>query len=174
MEDDTIPDSSITASSVFEDYQDICFEGYGRLNQVGGSWCPRRDDRDTAWFQVDLKIQTQVEGVIMQGSYYIPTFNYQDFVTKYKVEYSSQQSSWYYIGGKSLDTAQVSTIHLMRGSFKYFDVLFFLIFYKICVVAVDDRTVVYQEAGAVSYQSHVWQYNIMIMEYSSSIFQNKK
>ncbi|XP_033627167.1 uncharacterized protein LOC117290043 isoform X1 [Asterias rubens] len=102
MEDKTIPDSSITASGVYEKYSGYCSEVNGRLNQVDGSWCPRYET--ASWFQVDLKIQTQVEGVIMQGSY-LSTDN--EWVKKYTVEYSSDQTQWDYVGGTTKATAQV-------------------------------------------------------------------
>ena len=103
MEDKTIPDSSITASGVYEDYPVYCSEVNGRLNQVNGSWCPRSET--ASWFQVDLKIQTQVEGVIMQGSYLSTD---KEWVKSYTVEYSSDQTQWDYVGGTTKATAQVS------------------------------------------------------------------
>ncbi|XP_071790385.1 lactadherin-like [Asterias amurensis] len=101
MEDNTIPDSSITSSSVYQRELVYCSGGNGRLNSVDGNWCPETDNAE--WFQVDLKTQTQVEGVIMQGSY---TSGDGEWVKKYTVEYSSHQSQWHYVGGTSQDTAK--------------------------------------------------------------------
>ncbi|XP_033627784.1 lactadherin-like [Asterias rubens] len=115
MEDGSITDSQITASSFHkapaERPPDNCKPKNGRLNQKGnegvvGGWCPAESDRQTPWFQVDLRTTNQVEGVIIQGST-DPLNSYKDWVTHYKVSYSDDQRTWHYAGGSSLQTAKV-------------------------------------------------------------------
>ena len=105
MEDGSIPDSRITASSTY----DKCNTSYGRLNEMGtlgyAGWCSGNDNTSSSWFQVDLATQMQVEGVIMQGSHDSPEFN--EWVTAYQVQYSDGETIWRYVRGTSSQTAQV-------------------------------------------------------------------
>ena len=105
MEDGSIPDSRITASSTDPE----CQTSYGRLNNLGSSdfagWCAHEGDKQSPWFQVDLTTQMQVEGVIMQGSHDAPEFN--EWVTAYQVQYSDDETIWQYVRETSSQTAQV-------------------------------------------------------------------
>ena len=61
MEDGSIPDNRITASS---EYSSTYSPRKGRLNN-NGYWGPK--SLTAQWFQVDLQEQVQIEGVIIQG-----------------------------------------------------------------------------------------------------------
>ncbi|XP_071808991.1 lactadherin-like [Asterias amurensis] len=82
LEDGTIPDESISASSSY-------FAGNGRLNGV--AWHTKLDGLN-AWFEVDLGESTVVSGLITQG-HDDPFWNWR--VTKYKVKYKKISSSDY-------------------------------------------------------------------------------
>ena len=116
MEDWTIPDSSITASSDW--WSELPWDPYdygqdekGRLH-AGGCWCPQTDDMHVPWFQVDLKElnqQTKVVGVITQGGFC--SSGSTGWVTVFKVQYGCDQLKWHYVGGgPSQDLAQVRPI----------------------------------------------------------------
>ena len=82
MENDQIPDSAITASSVHSSYR----PDQGRLyNQGGsggsGSWLAAKNNYDQ-WFQVELGNWTKVTRVCIQGG-----LNVGNWVTKYKLDY---------------------------------------------------------------------------------------
>lgn len=113
MEDGSILDSQITASSFFTNPQ---ISGYswapdnGRLNQrnIRGGWCAAPEDTEP-WLQIDLQTKTQIEGVITKGGY---DSQYQDRVTAYKVQYSDDQDTLHYYikPGTSSNGEQVITI----------------------------------------------------------------
>ena len=82
MENDQIPDSAITASSMYSSYR----PDQGRLyNQGGsrgsGSWLAAANNHDQ-WFQVKLGNWTKVTRVCTQGR-----LNGGNWVTKYKLDY---------------------------------------------------------------------------------------
>ena len=82
MENDQIPDSAITASSVYGSYR----PDQGRLyNQGGsrgsGSWLAGANNYDQ-WFQVELGDWTKVTRVCTQGR-----LNGGNWITKYKLAY---------------------------------------------------------------------------------------
>ena len=66
---------------------------YGRLDS-GTCWAGRYDtqDRYDQWIQVDLGELQAVSGIIMQGR-----ANYNQWVTEYQVEYSTDGSTWQYV-----------------------------------------------------------------------------
>ncbi|XP_071808988.1 lactadherin-like [Asterias amurensis] len=80
LEDGSIPDESISASSIVA--------GEGRLN--GEAWCAWSDGLN-AWFEVDLGESTVVSGLITQG--YDKSWHWR--VTEYKVKYKKISSSDY-------------------------------------------------------------------------------
>ncbi|XP_038047443.1 retinoschisin-like [Patiria miniata] len=85
LEDGTIPDDRIRASSIFsEEY----LAAYARLNNHGSSWAAKSSQN--SWIEVDLHDPTVVSGVITQGS----TYSHR-CVTKYRVRYQSSHSSGY-------------------------------------------------------------------------------
>ena len=104
MEDGSIPDSNITASTT----HGHCSTSNGRLNNLGGNgkagaWCAASGDRQAPWFQVDLGEQTQVEGVITQGR-----SDANQHVTAYQVQYSDDETDWQYVtDGTNVNDAQV-------------------------------------------------------------------
>ncbi|XP_022100349.1 uncharacterized protein LOC110984447 isoform X2 [Acanthaster planci] len=106
MEDGSIPDSRITASTIFHERPnavDNCRPENGRLNNPGGGrivggWCPARNDKAAPWFQVDLGELLLVEGVIMQGAV-DPLGAWNERVTEYQVQYSDDGVAWLYVTG---------------------------------------------------------------------------
>ncbi|XP_038068481.1 uncharacterized protein LOC119737907 [Patiria miniata] len=105
MENGSIPDSAISASSRYTDGDssrstDNCQASHGRLNYLGtsggitGGWCPC--SKPDSWLQVDLGWRLQVEGVIIQGSF-DPLETWSEWVTEYQVQYSDDQSNWQYV-----------------------------------------------------------------------------
>ncbi|XP_038068666.1 fibrinogen beta chain-like [Patiria miniata] len=105
MEDGSIHDSAISASSRYTDEDssrstDNCQASHGRLNYLGtsggiiGGWCPSSEP--DSWLQVDLGWRLQVEGVIIQGSF-DPLETWSEWVTEYQVQYSDDQSNWQYV-----------------------------------------------------------------------------
>ncbi|XP_038060827.1 lactadherin-like [Patiria miniata] len=83
MEDGTIPDGRINASS---QYFVCCPARHARLNN-NRRWKPYSNDANP-WIEVDLVGSTVVTGVITQGYY-------SQFVTQYKVSYQKHSSSYY-------------------------------------------------------------------------------
>ena len=94
MEDRRILDSQITASSEFFDGN---YHGANnaRLNRPAfhtrGGWVAETNDLNQ-WIQVDLIIPTWVTGVMIQGRE-----DFDQWVTEYKVEYSSDGQNWVYV-----------------------------------------------------------------------------
>ncbi|XP_038060850.1 lactadherin-like [Patiria miniata] len=89
MEDGTIPDDRIKASS--EIYTDCCPAVYARLNS-NKRWIPSNTDANP-WIEVDLIGSTVVIGVITQG--WMPPSSDPQYVAQYKVSYQKQPSSDY-------------------------------------------------------------------------------
>ena len=89
LEDGSIPDESLSASSNWETRQ-ISTPAGGRLNKIPppadantiGAWHPRVADTNQ-WIQVDLGNPTYVTGVLTQGRYNVAA----QWVTKYKVQF---------------------------------------------------------------------------------------
>ncbi|XP_038062012.1 lactadherin-like [Patiria miniata] len=89
MEDGTIPDDHITASSVWEstNYPGCCPPQKGRLNS-DSIWAP--SSNPDSWIEMDLATSTVVSGVITQ-SLALGKFN--GYVTMYKVAFKKQSTS---------------------------------------------------------------------------------
>ncbi|XP_071801331.1 retinoschisin-like [Asterias amurensis] len=89
LEDGSIPDESLSASSNWE-FTDKSTPTGGRLNKIPqddgimGGWAPRTADANQ-WIQVDLCNPTYVTGVLTQGRHDFP--NAQQWVTKYRVQF---------------------------------------------------------------------------------------
>lgn len=84
MENQKIPDSALSASSSWNSA--TTGPQWGRLNYQGpqgGAWVSRISDIKQ-WFEVDLGGPSNVTRCATQGRY-----NANEWVTKYKVEYSS-------------------------------------------------------------------------------------
>ena len=94
MEDRRISDSQIIASS---EYFDGNYHGANnaRLNRPAmhtrGGWVAETEDLNQ-WIQVDLMISTWVTGVKIQGRE-----DWDQWVTEYKVEYSSDGQNWMHV-----------------------------------------------------------------------------
>ena len=98
MEDWRIPDSQITAST----YMEIYFvPSNARLNRASdsttsfGSWSSAFRDA-YQWIQVDLGFVMIVSGIVLQGRE-----GRVQYVTKYKVRYSDDGSSWRWVKDSS-------------------------------------------------------------------------
>ena len=111
LEDSSIPDENITASSNFEaegGYTGVSTPSGARLNKIPpdgppiGAWHPASTDTEP-WIQVDLGSPTYVTGVLMQGR--------QDhtgqWVTKYKVQYQPPSQTSLIEVKDQLDQTQV-------------------------------------------------------------------
>ncbi|XP_022083847.1 retinoschisin-like [Acanthaster planci] len=85
MEDKTIPDERISASSHRDCFRGSCLATDARLNS-NKRWAPKSNA--DSWIEVDLAVRTVVSGVTTQrgpkGVWY---------VEKYKVSYQRQPSS---------------------------------------------------------------------------------
>ena len=98
MENGTIFNEQITASSEFPALYHEAF--YGRLHHkpplpdTGGAWFARTNDKNQ-WLQVDLLSNqyTTVTGVASQGRHGI---GYEQWVTRYKLQYSSDGLNFQY------------------------------------------------------------------------------
>ena len=110
MEERTISDDQITASS---EYSDTAYHGANnaRLNRpaqmVGtlstrGAWCAGVKDLNQ-WIRVDLMKPTWVTGVMIQGRE-----DYPRWVKEYKVEYSSDGQNWMYVKRNGEQAGMVS------------------------------------------------------------------
>ena len=91
LEDGSIPDESLSASSNWKDV-DMSTPAGGRLNKVSpfgiiGAWCPVVKDTNQ-WIQVDLGDPTYVTGVLTQGRQDFP-----QWVTKYTVQFKPPSPS---------------------------------------------------------------------------------
>ncbi len=84
MESGDITDSQITASS---EASSALAAKYARLN-LSPAWSAQINNLDQ-WIQVDLVDIVQVTGVMTQG-----VVLYNQWVTKYKVEYSTDNDTW--------------------------------------------------------------------------------
>ena len=111
MEDGRITDSQITASSEF-DSPDIHPAYHGvtnaRLNRppgsgTTGSWSAKTNDINQ-WIQADLKVLTRVTGVMIQGR----VEGDQQWVTKFKVQYSDDGVIWKYVRTADYQGEQVN------------------------------------------------------------------
>ena len=108
MEDNKIADDQITASSQWLESSKYHGPDNARLNRPAqsgsiGAWCTGWPDLHQ-WIQVDLMLPTWVTGVMIQGRQDHP-----QWVTEYKVEYSSDGQNWTYVQSrKELHEGKVS------------------------------------------------------------------
>ena len=97
MEDGRIPDSRITASSKWDPNHG---PGNARLNRpktppTTGSWSSKTNDLHQ-WITADLGGLKWVTGVVTQGRH---GGEFQQWVTKFIVQYSENSHSWSYVAG---------------------------------------------------------------------------
>ena len=90
MKDGTIPDNQITASSQFSAIHSWVYARLDivRTGNIGGGWATLYNNQDQ-WIQVDLGELQTVSGIITQGRQ-----DYNQWVTEYQVEYSTDCSTW--------------------------------------------------------------------------------
>ena len=95
MEDGTISDGQITASSEFDSYEAAVNARLHLLatDDYAGGWRSDIDDVNQ-WLQIDLgSIYTRVTGVATQGQ---NGDDYVYWVTKYKLQYSNDEVNFQY------------------------------------------------------------------------------
>lgn len=93
MEDRSIPDSQITASSFKTGINKSYKPAYGRLNNrpsgaMGGAWCAGTSD-SSQYLQIDLKKEMTVSGVATQGQ-----LDEANWVVQYSIQHSRDGSNW--------------------------------------------------------------------------------
>ena len=90
MEDRRIPDTQITASSVFDSNHGTSNARLNRPRQgsTTGAWSAKTNDLNQ-WIQADLGSVQSVSGVVMQGRNAVP-----QWVTNYRVQFSVDGNSW--------------------------------------------------------------------------------
>ena len=99
MEDGSIPDDRITASS----QRDYRFPPSNARLNLNRYWSPATKQFKGSWLQVDMGANpVQIEGVITQGS---P--DYAQYVTHYQVHYSIDLTTWMYVNGASTPQVRV-------------------------------------------------------------------
>lgn len=116
MENGTIFNEQITASSEFPGLSYKAF--YGRLHHksdIGGAWSAGTNDQNQ-WLQVDLLSNqyTTVTGVATQGRHGI---RFQQWVTRYKLQYSSEglNFQYYLVQGQSKHKVKKLLRRVVKG-----------------------------------------------------------
>ena len=64
---------------------------HGRLHYSNSAWCAQSSSGSQDWLQIDLGTTYQICGAATQGTGYQL---YNEYVTKFKLSYSSDGSSW--------------------------------------------------------------------------------
>uniref|UniRef100_A0A9L0IT38 Milk fat globule EGF and factor V/VIII domain containing n=1 Tax=Equus asinus TaxID=9793 RepID=A0A9L0IT38_EQUAS len=95
LEDNSIPDRQITASSTYRTWGLNAFSWYpfyARLDKQGkfNAWTAQSNSA-SEWLQVDLGSQKQVTGVVTQGA---RDFGHIQYVAAYKVSHSNDGVNW--------------------------------------------------------------------------------
>ena len=93
MEDGSISDGQITASSSKSDRDRSFRPAYGRLNNkpsgaMGGAWCAGTSDM-SQYLQIDLNKEMTLSGVATQGQIDAP-----NWVAKYSIQHSTDGRNW--------------------------------------------------------------------------------
>ena len=113
MENGEIPDSRITASSVY-----LNLAGYkpwmGRLNNPNSAWIPQIYRPDN-WLKIDLSRKMIVTKVATQGK---PNLSQWQWVTSYKISFSQDDHAWEYYKERGVEKVKgiciqsaVRTVH---------------------------------------------------------------
>eukprot|EP00161_Ancyromonas_sigmoides_P010592 TRINITY_DN265_c0_g1_i6.p1 TRINITY_DN265_c0_g1~~TRINITY_DN265_c0_g1_i6.p1 ORF type:complete len:723 (-),score=272.82 TRINITY_DN265_c0_g1_i6:63-2231(-) len=101
MEDGTIPDSKIRASSTFKDSNGDGYAAkYARLNSVAGkgAWAAATNN-DKQWLQIETSGDFKVGGVAVQGR--AKASGYRQWVTTYRVSVSHDGKKWTAVKNKA-------------------------------------------------------------------------
>ena len=64
---------------------------HGRLHYPNSAWCAKDSAEDEDWLQIDLGTTYEICGAATQGT---GNQKYNEYVTKFKLSYSSDGSSW--------------------------------------------------------------------------------
>ena len=94
MKDGTIQDSQITSSSDYNDAHSAINARLDRPHGNGrtGAWSAKTNDINQ-WIQVDFDDEMKlVSGIVMQGR-----TDYEQWVKKYKVQYSNDGITWQFV-----------------------------------------------------------------------------
>jgi coagulation factor V (labile factor) len=92
VEDGSIKDAQITASSVYPTTGQLCVPKYARLNNKAGAgaWLPRFASSDE-YLQVDVGSLTEIGGIYLQGR---AAAKHRQFVSALSVTYSTDAKNW--------------------------------------------------------------------------------
>lgn len=106
MKDGTIQDNQLTASSEWAGNHGVNNARLDRPAKDGrtGGWSARTNDVNQ-WIQVDLGAVRSVSGIVLQGR-----ADYNQWVTKYKIQYSKDGINWQYIKDENQDDEMVSSV----------------------------------------------------------------
>lgn len=93
MEDRSITDSQVTASSFKAERNKSFKPAYGRLNNkpsgaMGGAWCAGATNK-FQYLQIDLRKEMTLSGVATQGQ-----IDQANWVAKYSIQHSKDGSNW--------------------------------------------------------------------------------
>ncbi|XP_078586400.1 uncharacterized protein LOC144868275 [Branchiostoma floridae x Branchiostoma japonicum] len=93
MESGAIPDGHITASSQYN--TGSCAASKARLHsqEGAGAWCAEQFNKQQ-WLQVDVGAETTVAGVITQGRAASSSGHQTEWVTSYKLRFSTDGVTW--------------------------------------------------------------------------------
>ena len=101
MEDQSISDSQITASSydVLNEYK----PHLARLNNQGSDfWSASVANPSNPWIQVDFLTSVELHGIQTQGSFYShPVIRFEEFVTKLNIQTGDSEDSLTFIEDES-------------------------------------------------------------------------
>ena len=93
MKDGTIEDSQLQASTIWDvrHGQNNARLDRSAANGNRGAWCAKTNNLDQ-WIQVQFRTMTTVSGIILQGR-----GDHNQWVTKYKVQYSIDGVNWRFV-----------------------------------------------------------------------------
>ena len=119
MEDGTIADSQLSASSIAGSSYVVTL---ARLDDTVRSWAAGSNNPPNQWVQVDLLEAMQVTGVITQGRY-----ESGQWVKKYNVLYGDDGSNFAYVqdsGGSNMVRTSKYILQSSHRQWKILDLLF--------------------------------------------------
>ena len=108
LESGAIPDSQLSASSTFSGFS----TSEGRLNQTGSNGWTAGNTTSPQWFKVDLGQVEIVSAVATQGRN-----NFAQWITSYRIEYSSDDSNYTVYNGGAAFTANSDQNTIVKNNF---------------------------------------------------------
>ena len=109
MKDGIIQDCQLTSSSEWNPNHSAINARLDRPHGNGkaGAWCAKTNDVNQ-WIQVDFGEMKLVSGIVMQGR-----TDYEQWVKKYKVQYSNDGISWQFVTDHNQRSDKVSFQYLV-------------------------------------------------------------